>query len=64
MGKAANQRGRLFGRRKPKPVQPEASLEEQAIDPRRDLASWVAWMSLIHYGKHPPRRRCLKTFDS
>jgi hypothetical protein len=61
MGNKASRRVRFFGRRtKPQPVEPEVSLEEQAIDPGRYLASWVAWMGLIQYGKNPSRRRRLK----
>jgi hypothetical protein len=46
--RAKSNRGRFFGRRKPKPIEPEL-LEGRAIDPAHSLQDWLAWLQVVSW---------------
>ena len=46
MGKASR-RGRMFGRRKPRPIEVEVGEELRALEPHRRLDDWLDWLRIV-----------------
>jgi hypothetical protein len=50
-------RGKFFGRRQEKPVQPEVLQETRAIDPARSVEDWEEWLRIVR----PPMDHTFET---
>jgi hypothetical protein len=53
MSSRGSRKGRFFRRRKAKPLEPEASEELRALDPRTSLDDWLEYMELTGFGTQP-----------